>query len=265
MITDQASTPKLEIFWVPGCSGCLRMKEFVERIGVPHTAVNAADEPERAARLAALGLQVPAAVLGDRGVPGVDLEGIAQLVGYEYQPPKMLPPAVLKARYGEIMDVAIGLIGQLSPAALDYKSPDRDRTMRFLALHLATIMRGFVVAEDTNEFSDGYELMPEGYAETATAAELVALAHRTRDELQQWWDRVGAHDAFDRVLGSVTATGSWTLHEAFERAVWHTAQHTRQLQYFLDTRFDSAPKVRLTDAMLRDLPLPDGIHAGEEQ
>jgi glutaredoxin len=258
----EAPDTQLEIYWVPGCSGCLRMKEFVEKIGVPHEAVNAAIEPERAARLEELGLRVPAAVLGNKGVPGVDLAGIAKLVGYDYDPPEILPAIVLKTKFDEIIGVAIGFIGQLSPEALDYKSPDRDRTLRQLALHIATIMRGFVVAEDTNEYTQGYEFMPDGYAENSTGVELIALAIQARDELGDWWDRIGANDSFERVLDS--ATGSWTLLEALERSVWHTTQHTRQLQYFLEERIGVTPRVRLTDEMLAGLPLPDGIHAGGE-
>jgi Glutaredoxin len=250
----------LEIFWMPGCSSCLRMKEFVERMGLPHQAVNVAADPNQAARLSELGLGVPAAVLGDVGVPGVDLVGIAKLMGYEYDPPQPLAPAELKARYDDVMAVAMGLVGQMTPDALDYKSPDRDRSLRYLVLHISTIMRGFVVVEDTNFFTDGYEFIPDELTGSATVAELLALAAGTRTQLAEWWDRVGYDDPFDRVLESAE-TGHWTLHEAFERAVWHTTQHTRQLQYFLGERLGIAPHVALTDELLVGLPLPDGIHA----
>ncbi|MBV9594468.1 MAG: DinB family protein [Actinobacteria bacterium] len=252
----------LEIFWVPGCSSCLRMKEFVNKIGIPHEAVNAEAEPERAARLADLGLTVPAAVLGDVGVPGVDLVGIAKLVGYPYDPPQILPPGELKAKYDEVVDIAGALMRSLTAAQLDYKSEDRDRSMRQLSVHIGTIMCGFVIVEDTNEFTMGYEFIPPGYAESASAAELADLLDRTRGEFDIWWQRIGFDDPFDRIVDS--PTGVWTLHEALERAVWHTAQHVRQLEYFVVEKFRVAPEKRLTAELLAGLPLPDGIHAGGE-
>jgi DinB superfamily/Glutaredoxin len=255
-VTDQV----LEIFWMPGCSSCLRMKEFVERMGMPHVAVNVAAQPEQAARLSALGLGVPAAVLGDAGVPGVDLVGIAQLMGYDYDPPAALTPAELKDRYDEVMTVALGLVEQMTPEALDYKSPDRDRSLRYLVLHLSTIMRGFVIVEDTNFFTDGYEFIADELTETGTKEELLVAAAETRRQLDEWWAHVGYDDPFDRVLESAE-TGHWSLHEAFERAVWHTTQHTRQLQYFLVERLGITPGVTLGASLLAGLPLPEGIHA----
>jgi glutaredoxin len=255
----QIASDVLEIFWMPGCSSCLRMKEFVEKLGVPHRAVNVAANPARAEQLSELGLTVPAAVLGHTGVPGVDLVGIARLVGYDYDPPAVLSPAALKARYDQVMAVAIELIEVIPPEGLDYQSPDRDRTLRYLALHLATIMRGFVVVEETNFFTDGYEFIPDDLSQSGTGAELVALAAETRKLFDDWWDRVGYDDPFDRVLES--ETGHWTLHEALERAVWHSTQHVRQLQYFLRERLEITPPISLTEELLAGLPLPEGIHA----
>jgi len=250
----------LSVYWMPGCSSCLRMKEFVERLGIPHVAINAVEAPESAAALADLGLAVPAAVLGDRGVPGVDLVGIAQLAGVDYAPPPMLPPTTLHARYQRVLDVAERLIAQLASDQLDYREPDRPRTMRGLALHIVTIMRGFVDIEDTNVFGKGNECITEELASRATVEDILTLAHGTRTRLTEWWDSVGYCDPFDRVVTS--HNGYWTLHEALERAVWHTAQHTRQLQFFVGHRFGTTPADRLTEADLAGLPLPAGIHAG---
>jgi glutaredoxin len=258
VIETDTKTELLQLFWMPGCSSCLRMKEFVEKLGVPFVAIDVNANPSEAQRLAALELSVPAAVLGNSGVSGVDLAGIAELIGVEYDPPPILAPAVLKSRFDDVIDVAIALFGQIPPEGLDYKSPDRDRTLRQLALHIATIMRGFTVVEETNIYTAGYEFMPDGVGDTGTTDDLIALTAQTRDDFDQWWDQIGYDDAFDRVLESNTR--SWTLLEALERSVWHTVHHTRQIQYFLEDRLGITPSVRLTEEILTGLPLPDGIH-----
>jgi glutaredoxin len=258
-VRDAPSAEVFEIFWMPGCSSCLRMKEFVERMGIAHRAVDVNAAPEQARRLAALGLGVPAAVRGEVGVPGVDLVGIAHLAGIAYEPPNPLDPDELHQRYGAIATVTAGLIARLGADALEYKSPDRDRTMRQLALHASTIMRGFVGAEETNVFTDGYEFVSPELAGSATAEQILAVLAETRTVFEQWWEQVGYDDPFDRILESVW--GTWTLHEALERAVWHTTQHTRQLEYFVLDALLLGPAPRLSHELLAGLPLPKGIHA----
>lgn len=143
---------------------------------------------------------------------------------------------------------------------VEYDEPGRERSLRQLISHLATIMRGFVAAENTNVFTNGMRFIPAGYAENATAAKLHELASGTGQQFARWWDEVGYDDPFERIVES-EFTRSWTLAEAFERAVWHTAHHVRQLQGFLAREWGLTPKVPVTDDVLAGLPLPAGIYA----
>ena len=177
----------------------------------------------------------------------------------EMTTPDALDPAELHRRYDSITTVTAGLIARLGADALEYKSPDRDRTMRQLALHASTIMRGFVAAEETNVFTDGYEFVSPELAVSATAEQILAVLAETRAVFEKWWEQVGFDDPFDRILES--PWGTWTLHEALERAVWHTTQHTRQLEYFVLDTLLLGPAPRLSDELLAGLPLPQGIHA----
>src|SRR5690606_39888204 len=43
MATENAA-PEIRAFWQPGCTSCLRMKEFLQRHGVPFTSVNVLEE-----------------------------------------------------------------------------------------------------------------------------------------------------------------------------------------------------------------------------
>src|SRR5262245_27405211 len=106
VLPAETGVPTIELFWMPGCSSCLRMKEFVEKTGMPFTAVNVVEAPESRAFLRAQGVNPPAARLGDRYANGVDLRKIAELLGVEYTPPVMLAPEALVARY-EVIQAAL--------------------------------------------------------------------------------------------------------------------------------------------------------------
>ena len=71
-MTDSAKiapAQAIEVYWVPGCSSCLRMKEFIERTGFEFESVNLADAPGRTAKLDRIGVSAPAvAVLAELDV-----------------------------------------------------------------------------------------------------------------------------------------------------------------------------------------------------
>ncbi len=75
--------------------------------------------------------------------------------------------------------------------------------------------------------------------------------------LDAWWQKIGYDDPLDRVVE--TQWGHRTLHEVLERAVWHPAQHTRQVALFLE-RLGIEPDGPLTPEDLAGLPLPERVH-----
>jgi glutaredoxin len=250
-----APAQPIEVYWVPGCSSCLRMKEFVERTGFAFESINLAEAPERMAKLDRIGVSAPAVAVGERGVQGLDLVGIADLIGYDYDAPEMLSPAALKTAYDVVIAALGRFTGQLDDAQLDYRSPDNDRSIRFLVAHAASIMRYFVDAYDQESF-DNSGRPPVDLSTTGTREELLAFTAQTADQLAAWWETYGFDDPFDRVLS--TSWGHRTLQEVFERAVWHTAQHTRQLMDWMTT-IEVAPTEPLTAADLAGLPLPERL------
>lgn len=245
----------IEVFWVPGCSSCLRCKEFLESTGLPYENVNLSIHPERGEDIKRLGLNVPAVVVGDRGEPGLDLVAIARLIGYEYDPPEMLSPAALKEKYDLTMRKALSLFAQIPPEGLEYKSPDRDRNLRSLCGHLASIVRVFLRAYEEDIYPGGQEVSPP---EVRTTDELIAYARDSLALFDGWWDKMGYDDPYDRVID--TYWGHRTLHEVFERVVWHTAQHTRQVALFLE-RMDITPEQPLTAEDIAGLPMPERVQA----
>jgi uncharacterized damage-inducible protein DinB/glutaredoxin len=252
-------TDEIEGYWVPGCSSCLRMKEFLTRSGVAFTAINLEESPEGVRKLEHFGMLAPVVVRGERAVAGLDLVGIAELIGIEYDPPKILAPAVLRERYGVVTATATALVGQLSDDQLQYRSPDRDRTLAELASHIGSIMRCFVDVYDREQLNQALEL-PDPIPTTGAA--IIDIALETQAMFDTWWDRFGFDDPLERVID--TFWGARTLHEVLERSVWHPMQHTRQLTYFVEERLGMAPARRLRPEDMEGLPLPEGIHAGGE-
>src|SRR3974390_3251659 len=53
--SPQASV--IKAYWQPGCTSCLRMKEFLTRHGVPFVSVNVLEDKAGFAELAALGIR----------------------------------------------------------------------------------------------------------------------------------------------------------------------------------------------------------------
>src|SRR5438067_6491113 len=116
----------VELFTVPGCSACMRMKEFVAGTGVPHVVVNVETEPEKAAKLKGHNMLVPVAGLGDTFVDGHNLADVADLIGVDYERRDILPPVELWGRYGTLNRAfCVGLL-QMTPEALDYTFPGRE-------------------------------------------------------------------------------------------------------------------------------------------
>lgn len=245
----------IEVYWVPGCSSCLRMKEFMETTALPFESVDLSVHPERGAKLERIGVHAPAVVVGERGVQGIDLVGIAALVGYDYEPPAMLAPPVLRERYLRVLAALDRFVEQLTEADLDWRSPDNQRSVRFLVAHAGTIMRMFVDTRHRDDF-DNSGAPPPALAADGDRAALLDWARGTVAGFEEWWREIGHDDPFDRVLR--TTWGHRTLHEVLERAVWHTAQHVRQLQDWM-AKFGAPPAHPLSEEDLAGLPLPSRI------
>jgi glutaredoxin len=241
-------------YWLPGCSSCLRMKEFLDRAGIAYSPINVESDPAAQQRLGALGLPAPVVCVGDECVSGVDLAVVADAVGFPYDPPNILSSEELVARYNAILDAGCRYIAQMPEEAFPHMLPGRIREMVDVAAQVVTVMRAFVGAFNHDRHTiDDYAVSPE----RRNREGLLIQAEETRQIVNDWWELDGFDDPLDRVVE--TYWGYPTLHEVMEREVWHTAQHTRQLMYVLEI-FEVDVDGPLTEELLRGLPLPKGIH-----
>ena len=72
----------IKVYWQPGCTSCLRMKEFLTKHGVTFVSVNVLEDKDAFAELAALGIRsVPIVRRGEDWANGQVLREVARVAG----------------------------------------------------------------------------------------------------------------------------------------------------------------------------------------
>ena len=255
------ATPALRVYWQPGCSSCLKTKEFLTRHGLDFTSINVRSEPGAADELVRLGARsIPVVARGEDFVYGQDLADVARFVGVEPPGPR-LPADVLVGRLVALLRAAERHTGQLPADRLETLLPGRsDRAWIDLAYHPAMIVAAFLAAAHggTLEF-EYFERRPLG-AQRTTGAVALALQVAVQD-LEAWWRHASRHGLPERVA---TYYGERPLLSVLERTGWHVAQHCRQLESLVE-QAGKTPDGPLGGAELAGLPLPDGLWDKEVQ
>ena len=254
MTTDD----ELRVYWQPGCSSCLRTKEFLHSHGVRFVSVNVNADARGYEELRALGLRtVPIVARGREWVSGQILRDVARIAGIRMER-EVLPPAQLKDRIDRILEASIRAAGQLPEDQLDALVPGRPRSYRDLASHIFQIVDAFV------DESEGTPLSEEAYMRPApphvrTPADLVAQGEAAKGRFDAWW---GVHEGGDFSRPAQVYYGEQTLHDFMERTAWHSGQHARQLMLVLE-KLGIAPARPLTAEDLAGLPMPERIYDDE--
>jgi glutaredoxin/uncharacterized damage-inducible protein DinB len=243
----------VKLFWQPGCTSCLRTKEFLIRRGVPFQSVNVHDDEGGWEELQRLGPRsVPVVSRGDRFVFAQVLDDVAKFLGLELKEER-LAPAALAARLDAILDVAEAGVAALPDEALERTLPGRNRSYRALGYHIFHIPEAFLdaleerstlVAERVNE------LPPDAMR---TGPDIAAHGAQVRARFKRWWA-----SAPDATRPMETYYGARPLQLVLERTVWHSTQHTRQLEMVLGMLGIPVPRP-LTPALLKGLPLPEYV------
>ena len=132
------------------------------------------------------------------------------------------------------------------------QTPGRDRSVHQLAYHLFRVSQSYRDAKE-----QGY--LPEAWFEERPPLDMpdmVAIARygeQVRDCLRHWCE---GPEAFEGTVE--TYYGPQTAAALFQRTVWHTAQHLRQLYALLD-QMGVTPEKELPAGDLAGLPLPQSI------
>jgi len=245
------------VYWQPGCTSCLKVKEFLRSNGIDFESVNVREVPRALESLARLGVRsVPVVTQGERFVHGQDLDAVAAFVGVAASRERLAVP-VLVSRLLALLDSTARLAEQLPAEALTDKLPGRERTHLDLAYHVPQVVVAFLDAALGGRLTyEHFQRKPPGHVRTG--ADVANLARSVSQALAVWW---GANQS--RLPAALdTYYGAQPLHGVLERTTWHVAQHARQLERLLELRgVEASP--RLAPGLLAGLPLPDDVWDAE--
>lgn len=253
----------IKAYWQPGCTSCLRMKEFLTKHGVTFVSVNVLEDKDAVAELAALGIRsVPIVRRGEDWANGQVLREVARVAGVAWGRAEILPPAELSARLIEIQTAAQRLFGQIPDDELAGMLPHRPRNYSQLAYHIFNIADAFLEHEvQCLPLEEGaYDRVPP--PEMNTKAKILAYGQDVLRRFQLWWDGSGQTTDFSR--NALVYYGRVTLHEYLERTTWHCGQHVRQLVMVLDL-LGIEPDRPPSKETFEGLPMPDKVWDDEQR
>ncbi len=131
------------VFWQPGCSSCLKAKEFLTHHGITFDSVNVLADDGAMAALQALGARsVPVVSRGKDFVFAQSLSALADFVGVTRDTP-ILPVMDLVQKVDRVLAVALSHVRQLPFESLQSKLPGRDRTYLDLGYHVLSSRKRF--------------------------------------------------------------------------------------------------------------------------
>ena len=246
-----------QVYWAPGCSSCLRTKEFMSQHGLAYESINIVEHPEALDDLARIGFRsVPIVRRGDDAVFCQDLQDVADFVGIALAKSELSAHDFIN-RIDHILQAATRFTEQLSEEQLAGHFPGRDRPYRDLAYHIYMVVQGFIecVEGGSLEMEAFLRVPPQGMTQ---GVQITEAGEKVRASLLQWWD-AQKNNLPPKVN---TYYGERTTLSVLERTAWHAAQHCRQLQAVVEN-CGMAPNGALGDAELGGLPLPENIYDNE--
>jgi len=261
MTATDLQTP-LKVYWQPGCSSCLKTKEFLLANGMEFESINVLEDEKGFEELAALGLKlVPIVARGKDWANGAVFRDVARVAGFEWGGHEMLAPEEMVARINGILSAAHRFASQIPEDKLDDMLPGRPRSYRQLAYHIFRIPDVFLNRVEDDAAYTYESLLSILPPHLETKDDLLNYGVGVRSRLNAWWQSAGRDTDFSQP-GKVYY-GDVTLHEVLERTGWHSGQHSRQLMLTLE-KLGIAPDEPLSDADFAGLPMPNNVWDNEQ-
>jgi glutaredoxin len=245
---------ELKAYWAPGCTSCLRMKEFLIQHGVEFTSISVHNNPDAIKELEQIGIRrVPVVTRGRDWADGQLLNDVARVAGIQLNAQIMLSTAELAKRVDVFLSKASRLLPQIPEDKLELRLPDA-RSFRQLGGHIYRIIEIFLQVAQTGERAEvtEYSRCP---ANVDTTQQLIDFGADIRRRFADWSDSARGTTDFT-VRANVYFDAN--MHEFFERSTWHAGQHTRQLQAVVEN-LGFTPACFITDDDIAGLPMPDHI------
>ncbi len=246
----------IRVYWQPGCTSCLRTKEFLSRHGVPFLSRNVLADDGAYDELKRFGLrQVPIVTLGNRWANGQVLADVANLVGVRGLNFTMLPAAELRNRLEQVMEGAERFYRQIPDAHLQDQLPNRPRSYTDLVYHIFNNVDAFLEEKDGIPLTfDSYNRFPS--ADNNQRHHILAYGQDVARRFRAWFD--GPGQSIDWSSRADVYYGEQSQHQFLERTTWHSGQHTRQLMWGLE-RMGITVDRPLPPATFAGLPLPEKV------
>ena len=256
MAATSELSQQLKVYWRPGCSSCVRVKEFLTGLGVDYESVNVSAKPEAMDELRALGVRtVPVVSRGKEFVFAQELAAVSRFLGRDVSF-RRLSPAELVEKWLTVLEAAQRHVMQIPAERLgELATPGRDRSIRDLAYHIYQVPDAFLqaVEDGVEDLTSVYNAPPPPAVKTAD--DIRAYGHSVAARVQRWWAALP-----DKSCGEDIKTyyGLQPLHHLLERCTWHSAQHARQIISVLEG-FGLQADGPLTARDYAGLPMPAGL------
>jgi glutaredoxin len=258
-ISNGESRPDVSVYWQPGCTSCLKVKEYMEELGIPFENVNIAADRSGLEEVLAAGLRsIPAVRFGDRFVYAQNLDDVAHLLGISRNH-RRLPHDVLFARWDEVLTIIRRLADKFSDEQLRERVlPIRKRSIEQLFRHIFLIVVAFrAQIDDGLVDTDTVQNSWEDMADTSKS-ELLAHIEATLTAFRSWRTANAARPLPERIM---TYYGEQSASQVLERAVYHCTQHARQLDIVAAGRAGAELELAGRDDLFLGLPLPRRLWA----
>jgi uncharacterized damage-inducible protein DinB len=200
----------------------------------------------------------PVVARGNEYVLGQVIPDVAKFLGLKFDGGPALTPKQLVEKADMVLSAAQRFAPQLPQEKFNELLPmsGRKRTYRELAHHLVRIQEALLEATEGVEFTIEQPVKPA--EDSLTRPQQIAdYAAGVQRRLREWWAKQEQTDPNCRKVVK-TYFGEQPLAVLLERCSWHSAQHTRQLQFLLG-RMGVEPNQPLTAEDLKGLPLPEKV------
>lgn len=210
-----ADSERVRLFWQPGCTSCLRTKEFLNSRAVAYDSINVAAEPAGWDALAELGIRtVPVVTRGKEFVFGQVLGEVAEFLDLDPVGGPELTPDQLVDRLQHVLDTAARLTRQVPDARRDDQWPGRPRSVRELTYHIFNIPEQFLACVLSGETLDDEALNALPPESLVSMEDVAAFGDTIGERVRDWW-RTESDGAGNRELS--TYFGPQSLHVVLER------------------------------------------------
>src|SRR3954464_11521541 len=179
---------ELRVYWRPGCSSCVKVKEFLTKLGVDYESINVSARPEAMEELRELGVRtVPVVARGKDYVFAQELADVSAFVGRKVDFQR-LPTRVLYDKWQKVLAAAQRHVLQIPPERLNERATEgRDRSIRDLAYHIYQVPDAFLQAieDGVQDLTSVYNAPPP--TSVTRPAQIAAYGKSVAERLKNWW------------------------------------------------------------------------------